>query len=115
MMNRYEFIHDNFAGINFEHNVGNGIFRLFPKLKFRQLWTVKTLWGSLSDKNKALNFKDGNSFQTLDGKTYMEIGTGVDNILRVIRIDFIWRVLPTSLSNNNSKRFGVFGSFRLTF
>jgi hypothetical protein len=115
MMNRYEFIHDKFAGINFEHNVGNGIFRLFPKLKFRQLWTLKTLWGSLSDANKALNFKEGNTFQTLDGKTYMEIGTGVDNILRVLRIDFIWRVLPTSLSNNNTKRFGVFGSFRLTF
>ena len=115
MMNRYEFIHDNFAGINFEHNVGNGIFRLFPKLKFRQLWTVKTLWGSLSEKNRALNFKDGHTFQTLDGKTYMEIGTGVDNILRVFRVDFVWRVLPTSLSNGNTKRFGVFGSFRLAF
>ncbi|MEO5564324.1 MAG: DUF5686 family protein, partial [Chitinophagaceae bacterium] len=29
MMNKYEFIHDKYAGINFEHNVGNGIFRLF--------------------------------------------------------------------------------------
>ena len=115
MMNRYEFIHDNFAGVNFEHNVGNGIFRLFPKLKFRQLWTVKTLWGSLSEKNRALNFKDGHTFQTLDGKTYMEIGTGVDNILRVFRVDFVWRILPTSLSNGNTKRFGVFGSFRLAF
>lgn len=115
MMNRYEFIHDNFAGVNFEHNVGNGIFRLFPKLKFRQLWTVKTLWGSLSEKNRALNFKDGHTFQTLDGKTYMEIGTGVDNILRVFRVDFVWRVLPSSLSNGNTKRFGVFGSFRLAF
>jgi len=113
MMNRYEFIHDQYAGVNFEHNIGNGIFRLFPKLKFRQLWTVKTLWGSLSEKNKALNFKSGNSFQTLDGKTYMEIGTGVDNILKVIRIDFIWRVLPTRLPATD--KFGIFGSFRLTF
>lgn len=115
MMNRYEFIHDQFAGINFEHNVGNGIFRLFPKLKFRQLWTVKTLWGSLSDKNRALNFKNGNTFQTLDGKTYMEIGTGIDNILRVFRVDFIWRVLPSSLPDGNTRKFGVFGSFRLAF
>lgn len=113
MMNRYEFIHDQYAGVNFEHNIGNGIFRLFPKLKFRQLWTVKTLWGSLSEKNKALNFKSGNSFQTLDGKTYMEIGTGVDNILKVIRIDFVWRVLPTRLPATD--KFGIFGSFRLTF
>ncbi len=115
MMNRYEFIHDKYAGINFEHNVGNGLFRFFPKLKFRQFWTVKTLWGSLSDANKALNFKQGNTFQTLDGKTYMEVGTGVDNILRVFRVDFIWRVLPNTLTNGNTKKFGVFGSFRLSF
>jgi len=44
MMNRYEFIQDKYAGINFEHNIGNGLFRFFPKLKFRQFWTVKTLW-----------------------------------------------------------------------
>lgn len=115
MMNRYEFIHDNYAGINFEHNVGNGIFRLFPKLKFRQLYTIKTLWGSLSDANRALNFKQGHTFQTLDGNTYMEIGTGVDNILRIFRVDFIWRVLPSSQLNGTTKRFGVFGSFRLSF
>lgn len=115
MMNRYEFIHDKYLGINFEHNVGNGIFRFFPKLKLRQFWTAKTLWGSLSDANKAYNFKQGHSFQTLDGKTYMELGTGVDNIFRVFRVDFIWRVLPSRLPDGNSKRFGVFGSFRLAF
>ncbi|MEP7373491.1 MAG: DUF5686 family protein [Chitinophagaceae bacterium] len=115
MMNKYEFIHDKYAGINFEHNVGNGLFRFIPKLKFRQFWTIKTLWGSLSDANMALNFKQGNTFQTLDGKTYMELGTGVDNILRVFRIDFIWRVLPETLTNGNTKKFGVFGSFRLSF
>jgi hypothetical protein len=115
MMNRYEFIHDKYAGINFEHNIGNGIFRLFPKLKLRQLWTAKTLWGSLTEENKAYNFKQGNTFQTLNGKTYMEIGTGVDNILHVFRVDFIWRVLPSTLPDGNTKKFGVFGSFRLTF
>lgn len=115
MMNRYEFIHDKYLGINFEHNVGNGIFRFIPKLKFRQFWTVKTLWGGLSDANKAFNFKQGHSFQTLDGKTYMELGTGVDNILKVFRVDFIWRVLPSQLPDGNTRRFGVFGSFRLAF
>lgn len=114
MMSRYEFIHDKYLGINIEHIIGNGIFRFFPKLKLRQFWTAKTLWGSLSDANRLYNFKQGNTFQTLDGKTYMELGTGVDNILRVFRIDFIWRVLPNKLSET-TKRFGIFGSFRVTF
>lgn len=115
MMNRYEFIHDKYAGINFEHNIGNGIFRLFPKLKLRQLWTLKTLWGSLSEVNELYNFRKGTTFQTLDGKTYMEIGTGVDNIFHVFRIDFIWRVLPKLLPESTTKNFGIFGSFRLAF
>jgi len=115
LMNKYEFIHDRYAGLNFEHNVGNGLFRFFPKLRFRQFWNIKLLWGSLSQENRSFNFKDGYAFSTLDGKTYMEIGTGIDNILRVFRIDFIWRVLPQPLPKESVRRFGVFGSFRLSF
>ena len=114
-MNKYEFIHDKFAGLNIEHNVGSGIFRLIPKLKFRQFWTAKALWGSLSDANYALNFKEGNNFQTLNGKTYLELGTGIDNILKVLRVDFVWRLLPTPLPKEIDRKFGVFGSFRLSF
>lgn len=115
MMNRWEFIHDKYGGINIEHNIGNGIFRWFPKLRLRQFWTAKTLWGSLSPANKALNFKQGYTFQTLNGNTYMELGTGVDNIFKVFRIDFIWRVLPSSLPKEGDKMFGIFGSFRVAF
>lgn len=115
LMNKYEFIHDKYAGISFEHNIGNGIFRFLPKLKFRQFYTIKTLWGNLSAANKALNFKPGYEFETLNGRTYLELGTGIDNILKVLRLDFVWRLLPTPLPSEASKRFGVFGSFRLTF
>ncbi len=115
MMNRWEFVHDKYLGVNIEHNIGNGIFRLFPKLRFRQLWTAKTLWGGLSAGNRALNFKDGHSFQTLNGRTYLELGTGIDNILKVFRVDFVWRVLPETLDKSTTKKFGVFGSFRLAF
>ncbi len=115
MMNRWEFIHDKYAGINIEHNIGNGIFRYFPKLRLRQFWTAKALWGSLTDANRAYNFKQGHSFQSLDGNTYLELGTGVDNIFRLFRIDFVWRVLPSTLPKVGDKTFGVFGSFRVAF
>ena len=115
MMNRWEYIHDQYAGLNIEHNIGNGIFRLFPKLRFRQFWTAKTLWGSLTPANKALNFKQGHNFQLLDGNTYLELGTGIDNIFHVFRIDFVWRVLPSKVDRTNDKNFGIFGSFRVAF
>lgn len=118
MMNRYEFIHDQYAGVNLEHNFGNGIFRLIPltrKLKFRQFWTAKALWGSLSQKNTELNTTASLfPFQSLNGKTYLELGTGVDNILRFLRFDCVWRVLPEG-PLVSGKRFGVFGSFRFSF
>jgi hypothetical protein len=115
MMNRWEFVHDKYAGINVEHNIGNGLFRMFPKLRFRQFWTAKGLWGSLSPANRALNFKTGHNFQTLSGRTYLELGTGVDNIFKVLRIDFVWRVLPATLPKVGDRAFGIFGSFRLVF
>ena len=117
-MNKYEFISDKYAGVNFEHNFGNGIFRWFGptrKLKFRQFWNFKTLWGSLSEENKSLNIKQGYNLQSLNGRTFMEVGTGIDNILRVLRMDLVWRVLPRPLPENKSSRFGVYGSFRLSF
>ncbi len=118
LMNRYEYIMDRYAGMQVEHNIGNGIFRFLPLhrfLKFRQFWNVKMIWGELSQENKDLNFVNGHSFQSLDGKTYIEVGTGVDNILRFFRLDLVWRVAPTPMPEEKYKRFGVFGSFRLSF
>lgn len=120
LMNRYEFVHDQYAGLNFEHNIGNGLFRFIPllkKLKFRQFYSARALWGSLSVANTAYNTPAGGvfPFQSLNGKTYLEVGTGVDNILKLFRVDFVWRLMPTPLPPEQSKRFGVFGSFRLAF
>lgn len=118
MMNRFEYVSDRYAGFNVEHNVGNGLFRFIPitrKLKFRQFWSAKGVWGDLADANKNLNFVGEHPFKSLDGKMYMEVGTGVDNILKVIRLDFVWRILPQPLPKETGKRFGIFGSFRLAF
>ncbi|MBA4167765.1 MAG: carboxypeptidase-like regulatory domain-containing protein, partial [Chitinophagaceae bacterium] len=120
LMNRYEFLHDQYAGVNFEHNIGNGLFRFIPllkKLKFRQFYSARALWGSLSDANKSYNTIPGSNFafQSLNGKTYLEEGTGVDNIFKLFRIDFVWRLLPSPLPVEHQKKFGIFGSFRLAF
>lgn len=117
LMNRFEYITDRYAGFNIEHNVGSGLFRyiaLTRKLKLRQFWEVKAVAGDLSDANKRLNFVGNYPFKSLDGKMYMEVGTGVDNILKFFRIDFIWRVLPQPLPELKQQRFGVFFGFRLS-
>jgi hypothetical protein len=123
LMNRFEYLSDEYAGINVEHNIGTGMFRLFGpsrKLKLRQFWNAKILWGRLSDENKKFNqfgtvFDQGHQFRSLDGQTYMELGTGVNNILKFIRVDLVWRVLPLPFPKELYKQFGIFGSFRLQF
>ncbi len=117
LMNRFEYLSDKYAGINVEHNVGSGLFRFVPftrKLKLRQFWNAKAVWGSLSAENTALNNSTG-TFKTLNGNTYLEVGTGIDNILKVLRLDFVWRVLPRPLPVNKTSRFGIFGSFQFQF
>jgi hypothetical protein len=118
LMNRFEYLSDQYAGINVEHNFGSGIFRFIPltrKLKWRQFWNVKALWGSLDNANSALN-NSTNTFKTLNGRTYVEVGTGIDNILRILRLDFVWRVAPTPLPTDaRTSSFGIFGSFHFQF
>ena len=118
LMNRYEYLMDRFAGMHVEHHFGNGMFRWLPYnriLKFRQFWNVKTIWGDMSEANRNLNFNKGYSFSDLNGRTYVEVGTGIDNIMRFFRLDLVWRVTPSPLPKEGYKRFGVFGSFRVGF
>ena len=120
LMNRYEYLHDEYAGLNFEHNVGNGIFRFIPlmkKLKLRQFYSAKALIGGLREQNYLLNMPLSSTyqFQSLNGTTYLELGTGVDNIFKILRLELIWRVLPKPLPAEAVKRFGVFASFRFSF
>jgi hypothetical protein len=117
MMNRFEFIHDRYAGLNVEHNIGSGIFRftkLTRKMGLRQFWTAKALWGSISEANRTLNYNSNYPFHSLNGKTYMEVSTGVSNILKIFRVDFVWRILPRA-EPGPVDRFGVFGSFKFGF
>jgi hypothetical protein len=119
MMNRFEFISDEYAGLMLEHNIGGGVFNYIPllkKAKLRQFWTLKTAVGRLSPANSLLNLNKGFAFNTLRGSPYVEIGTGVDNIFQLFRIDFVWRVMPTALpGESKEKYFGIFGSFHVGF
>lgn len=117
LMNRFEYLSDKYAGITVEHNVGSGLFRFIPitrKLKWRQFWNVKSLWGSLSNSNTKLNNKPS-VFKTLNGKNYTEVSTGIDNIFKIFRVDFIWRLAKKDTRLPATSGFGIFGSFQFQF
>jgi len=120
MMYRYEYLSDTYAGLMAEHALGTLFFKYIPyvkKMKIRTFWNVKGVYGNLSNNNRILNSYPDYSFQTLHRSPYLEAGTGIENILKVLRIDCVWRVLPYRAGLNDSpiRRFGVFGSLKFDF
>ncbi len=119
MMNRFEYISDTYVGLMMEHSLGSFVFKYVPLLRkanLRTFWTAKGVYGSISSENRALNFGEGFEFKTLANAPYLELGTGVENIFRLLRIDFVWRVLPATIPNESpTRRFGIFGSIKFAF
>jgi Family of unknown function (DUF5686)/CarboxypepD_reg-like domain len=118
LMNRFEFITDRYAGFMVEHNIGSGLFNYFGptrRLKWRQFWNAKGMIGGLTPENQKLNLVGNTPYSDLANQVYLEVGTGVDNIFRFLRLDLVWRLMPSSIPNTLNKSFGVFGSFRLGF
>ncbi len=130
LMNRFEYVSDRFAGINLEHNFEKKLINLLPfmrKSNMRQFWNFKTVWGDLSDMSRALNrieYYNDYKLRSLRGGFYSEIGTGFENIFKLLRIDFVWRRAPLrnippgfdpNLFKSNTNDFGVFGSVHFQF
>ncbi|GAB3493536.1 DUF5686 and carboxypeptidase-like regulatory domain-containing protein [Spirosoma knui] len=101
LMNYFEFVCDRWATVQFEHNFGGLLFNRLPvfrQLKWRELVTAKVLAGSVSSANLAMiPATDGNGqavegFSSLTRTPYIEVGYGIDNIFKVLRVDAIHRL-----------------------
>jgi hypothetical protein len=100
-----------------EHHIGSGLFRftkITRKLKWRQFWNAKAIVGSLSKQNAEIN-NQSNTFKTLNNTPYVEAGTGIDNIFKIFRLDFTWKLTPLPSKETKTSRFGIFGSFQFQF
>jgi hypothetical protein len=126
LMNRFEYYSDQYAGFQVEHNFERKLIQYIPllnKTKVRQFWTLKGVWGQMNNSNRAFNRTELGSYQlrTLRSHTYLEYGTGFENIFKFFRIDLVWRSAPPIPNNTNPSRiqpiqnFGVFGSMRIQF
>jgi hypothetical protein len=129
LMNRFEFVSDRYAGFTIEHDFEKKLLNLLPfmrKTNMRQFWNVKAVWGDLNAANKKLNNIEFGTYRlrSLKGKSYVEVGTGIDNICRFFRVDLVWRFvepLKTAAGaippqyKNSTDNFGIFGSFHLQF
>lgn len=120
LMSRFEYVSDQYAGFMVEHHFDKKLLNWIPLLRrtnIRQFWNVKAVWGDLSPANKKLNRWEYGTYhmRSLNGRPYIETGTGLDNIFTYFRLDAVWRFSPPSTSMIPTHRFGVFGSFHIQF
>ncbi len=123
-MNFYEFASDTWVAVFYEHNFGGlllGRLPLIKKLKLREVFVCKGVWGTLRDENNGalpqtkapLLFPAGMSSVN---DPYVEMGFGIENILKLIRVDFIWRVTHRGpIAGQDIDNFAVNFSMQLKF
>jgi hypothetical protein len=121
LMDYFEFVSDTYASLRYRHYFGGLFFNRIPvikKLKWGCFITSNVVFGSMSAKNYNLTPPTdlaGNNlrtFYTLNNKPYWEVGYGIDNIFKFLRVDLVHRL--TYLDHPNARRFGIKVSFQLS-
>jgi hypothetical protein len=120
MMRALEFVADQYVSFNVTYYMKGWILNRIPLLKWfklREVLSFNGIYGSLSNKNNpALN--DG-LFLLPEGTTglgntpYMEASVGLENIFKVLRIDYYRRL--SYLGHSNIKRDGIRIALRFSF
>ncbi len=111
----YEFVSDTYTAWHVEHDFGGRLLSRIPllrDLKLREIVGFRTVYGTISDENKALNASDLEYVAPED--IYWEWSAGVGNIFKVFRLDFNFR--GNYLKDNpDARKFGVTGTFQFVF
>ncbi len=114
MMNLFEFISDEYVSVGFVHHF-DGLFLnripLMRQLKWREVVSAKGVIGNLNPKHRQqLELLKGMNTLT---KPYMEVGVGIENIFKILRVDALWRL--SYLNKPNVSPVGVRASLQLEF
>lgn len=101
LMNPMEFINDSYASWDLTYWANGAIFNYIPllnKLKLREVFAFRGIWGHLSSRNDPARNPELFAFP-VDAHTtamtdtpYMEASVGLDNIFRILRVDYVWRL-----------------------
>lgn len=91
-----EFTSDRFISLNYTQHMEGLITNSIPLLKSLNVRTVavlNVLQGSLSNKNNEAFLRGRTNLnRSLNNVPYVEVGYGVENIFKIIRIDFLHRL-----------------------
>lgn len=131
LMNNLEFCADEYFSVFLSYHFDGFFFNRIPgfrKLKWREVVTGRALYASLRNfeqHRQLIRFPQPWAEREIVPaiyQPYYEVGVGIENIFRVFRLDFIWRL--TNLNNDREgdgimdykiPRWGIRGSFTFRF
>ena len=127
LMNVMEFVSDHYAAADVSHYFNGFLFNKVPllkKLTLREVVTAKVLYGGVRDENNPEKNTSTFAFPqdkttgqpttyALNQKPYAEIGFGIANIFKVVRVDYIKRL--TYLNNPDVAKWGVRARVKFDF
>ncbi len=115
MMNFFEFASDQYVSLMLTQHFNGFFFNKIPlirKLKLREVVLGKAVYGTLRNENRHELIFPAN-MNSLEKMPYIEVGAGIENILRFIRVDGLWRL--TYLDNPNIQKFGIRVTYQFNF
>jgi hypothetical protein len=111
LMNSYEFVSDRYAAIYFDQHLNGRFLKYLPlinKLDLNEIITGNIIVGNMHNTD-IKNLPQGTTALSYK-EPYAEVGVGLENIFKVIRVNAIWRL--SHLKNKDISRFGlVFGVY----
>ncbi len=115
LMRYFEFVSDKYAGLQLEHQFGGFLLNSLPAIKqlnWRLVATTNLLWGGVSEANRRIiptndpvTGQPLPAFQSLGRTPYVELGYGVENIFKIVRVDFVHRLTYRTLPD--ARTFGL--------
>lgn len=124
-MNALEFINDQYASWDITYFMNGALLNRLPlikKLKWREVFSFRGMFGDLSDQNnpfleqnrgKGLYAFPSGSYLMDPKNPYMEVGVGIENIFKFLRLDYVWRL--TYKDHPGIQTRGVRFMMKLTF
>lgn len=120
-MNAMEFINDEYASWEVTYFMGGFIFNKIPlvkKLKMREVFACRGMYGNLTDKNNPFVNGEGlfafpEGSHVMGSKPYVEASVGFENLFSFIRLDYVWRL--TYKDNPGIQTRGVRFLLKLSF
>ncbi|CAN0276788.1 unnamed protein product [Chrysoparadoxa australica] len=115
LLNYFEFTSDRYAELRYRHSFEGIILNTIPllkRLKWRLIGEANVLYGDLSQESidRVVYPTDINGdpimpFSQFTNKPYIELGYGVENILRILTVRAFHRL--TYLDQNNVNKFAI--------